>query len=152
MTDYFEVIHPLELRDADGDEVNASLLRKWSDQGDGSHSPASSGSSSAVQMNSADTATAAADTAVAITYAATASVAHKFRKLVWSYSEDPTGGALTITDGGTTVFQINITAGGPGFIPLDDMKFTSNSAVVVTLAAGGGTCVGMLNVIGKSTE
>jgi hypothetical protein len=72
----------------------------------------------------------------------------------WSYSADPTAGALSVTIGGTTVYQIDITTGGPAHIdftegPLYTKLRTSsgprkNEAVVITL--DNGAVVGKLNV------
>lgn len=70
------------------------------------------------------------------------------RKITWSYDDDPTGGSLTITDGGTTVFKVDITGKGVGFIDFDFGEIASSpqNAVVVTLAAGGAGIAGKLNV------
>lgn len=68
-------------------------------------------------------------------------------QIFFSYSASPTNGSLVITDGGATVISVAITATG-----LQSMVFVrpyvaaENSAVVVTLAAGGGSVVGKLNV------
>lgn len=97
--------------------------------------------------------TPAADTAAVVTLAAAgASVSNVIRGIAWGYSEAPTGGSLKIEDGaGTTVFYLPITAAGPGFIPVFG-KGSANTALVVTLAAGGGTCVGSVNVLEAWTE
>lgn len=96
-------------------------------------------------------ATAAANTAVTITYAASGAQVnrpHAIRGLVWSYSGGTPVGSLTITEGGTTVFSIDITSEGPGFInwPLG-AGTSSNIELAVTLAAGGSDIVGKLNVL-----
>lgn len=42
MADYYEVIHPaVEFQDSDGNAASISILRKWTEQDDGSYSPAS---------------------------------------------------------------------------------------------------------------
>lgn len=64
-------------------------------------------------------------------------------KVMWSYSAAPTGGRLTITDGGTTIFDVDIIAGGPGTISLM-IPTNVNSEVIVTLAAGGVGITGKL--------
>lgn len=68
----------------------------------------------------------------------------------WSYSGVPTGGRLTIAIGSTTVFDIDITAGGPGHIrfdpPLYNPSQTLNEAVTGTLYAGGSGVVGKLTI------
>lgn len=100
-----------------------------------------------VKATTADTATAAANTAVAITYTANANVRHAVKQIVVSYSAAPTGGNLTIADGaGTTVFDVAITAAGPTTITLDPpLSGSYNTALVITLAAGGAAIVGKLN-------
>lgn len=90
----------------------------------------------------------AADTDAVVTLTApTNGQSHKVVQVDWSYSESPTGGALTIAFGSTT-YEIAVTNGGPGqlFYP-DGVGNGANEAVVVTLAAGGGTVVGKLNVL-----
>jgi hypothetical protein len=87
----------------------------------------------------------AADTAAVVTISSVDEYRHTIHKIVWSYSTDPTGGRLTISDGGTTEFDIDITKGGPG-----SLNFTfcgaKESTLVVTLAAGGGGITGKLYV------
>lgn len=92
----------------------------------------------------------AANTAAVLTFAAVVGQRHVFIFIVWSYSGAPTGGRLTITDGGTTVLDIDITAGGPGDLA-PQLRGEINSAMVVTLAAGGAGITGKLNVY-KYTE
>jgi hypothetical protein len=87
----------------------------------------------------------AANTAAVVTLAASANKRHVIRFLVWSYSAAPTNGRLTITDGGVTKADLDITTSGPGPLILDSV-FGVNSAVVVTLAAGSGVVVGKLTV------
>ena len=95
-----------------------------------------------------DTATAAANTAVVITYAAKSYGRHAIASITAAYSAAPTGGLIKVEDGaGTTVFQAQITAGGPTPLVFQfPMVMSENKACVITLAAGGGTVVGMLNV------
>ncbi|MDD5059444.1 MAG: hypothetical protein PHQ60_16425 [Sideroxydans sp.] len=97
--------------------------------------------------------TPAADTAAVVTLpAAGEGLSHVIRGVAWGYSEAPTGGSLTIEDGaGTTVFHVPITAAGPGFIPVFG-KGSANTALVITLAAGGGTCEGSVNILEHWTE
>lgn len=65
----------------------------------------------------------------------------------WSYNAIPTNGALTITDGGTQVFKVYVTNSGPGFFIWNPGKrFSDNSAVVVSLLAGGAGVSGVVNV------
>lgn len=86
----------------------------------------------------------AAATAAVVTLAAIEFKRRVVARIVWSYSAAPTGGKLTITGEGTT-FEFDITAAGPGSLPLCYVG-AENTAVVVTLASGGGTVVGKLNV------
>ena len=92
---------------------------------------------------SADSNYPAAATAAVITKAAVAGRRWLIHNIQWSYSAAPTGGKLTITDGGTTIFDIDITAAGPGSVDLT-LKGSLNSAVVITLASGAGAVVGKL--------
>lgn len=95
------------------------------------------------------------NTAAVITYAAGgAGVSHVISGIAWSYSAAPTAGNLKVEDGsGTTVFSVDITAAGPGFIPFAaPLKGTANTAMILTLAAGGSGVSGKVNALGKWTE
>jgi hypothetical protein len=89
--------------------------------------------------------TPAPATAAVVTIAAVTGLRTVIDKIFLSYGALPTGGRLTITDGGATVVDFDIGAAGPG-PQLGRMSFAVNSAVVVTLASGGGVVVGKLNV------
>lgn len=126
--------------------------------GDGSHAPVVYVGGGAVNDTSrtfatGKTHTPAANTAAVVTLAAAgAGVSNVIRGIAWGYSEAPTGGGLKIEDGvSTTVFSVPITTAGPGFIPVFG-KGSANTALVVTLAAGGETCVGSVNVLEAWTE
>jgi hypothetical protein len=95
-----------------------------------------------------DTDAPAANTAAVITLAAQAGLSNVIGEVYWSYDDTPTGGELTIEDGaGTTVFQQHITNGGPGFFQfLYPKRGTANTAMIVTLAAGGAGISGTLNI------
>ena len=70
--------------------------------------------------------------------------------IAWSYSAAPTGGALTVANGTTTVFSVEITAGGPGFFTFDPPLIGSpGSSLTITLAAGGSGISGKLNLLGR---
>ena len=90
----------------------------------------------------------AADTAAVVTKAAGGDgTFNVVGGIYWSYDDDPTGGGITIKDGATTVFSISITSGGTGFLPFTPpIRVSDNAALVVTLAAGGGTVVGKLSL------
>jgi len=90
----------------------------------------------------------AADTAAVVTLATTGTHRyHVIGSVYWSYDDDPTGGRLYIDYGGNFAFDIDITAGGPGFVfwqpPVEAAKA---SYVIITLAAGGAGVTGKLNV------
>jgi hypothetical protein len=98
----------------------------------------------------ANSATAAANTAVVITYAADAVNQHTMHGLVVSYAgAAPTGGSVKVENGsGNIVFQADLTAQGPIWLPAP-LIGTVNTAMIVTLAAAGASCVGKVNVLGK---
>ena len=67
-------------------------------------------------------------------------------QVIWSYSAAPTGGAITIADG-TTTLSWDVTAAGFNectFSP--PLAFASGATVTVTLADPGGTIVSKLIV------
>lgn len=95
----------------------------------------------------------AANTAAVVTYTAVGSQKHVIGGVAWSYSAAPTGGGLIIEDGsGTTIYSISITAAGPGSMAFSPAKKgTAGTAMIVTLAAPGGTVVGKVNVLSHWT-
>lgn len=107
-----------------------------------------------VVCDAADVNAPSSNTAAVVTYAATAGAAHVVSGIGWSYSGSPTAGNLKIEDGsGNTVFSLDITAGGPGFLPFDPHKRgTVNTAMIVTLAAGGSGVSGKVSVLGHWTN
>lgn len=62
-----------------------------------------------------------------------------------SYDGTPTDGKLTITDGGTTVWEIDVTAARESIIFAGGLK--CDQTTVVTLAAGGAGVTGKINVL-----
>ena len=97
----------------------------------------------------------AANTVAVVSYAAAgAFLAHVLSGIAWSYSADPSGGNLKVEDGaGNVVFSLDITKGGPGFIQFPQpKKGSANTALVVTLAAGGAGISGKVSVLGHWTE
>lgn len=102
----------------------------------------------------ADRATAAANTTVVITYAAVSTKRHVIGGVAWSYSAAPTGGKVTVEDeAGTVIFEIDITAAGPGEVPFRVPKRgRENKDLIITLAAGGVGIVGKLNILGHWHE
>ena len=53
-----------------------------------------------------------------------------------------------MTAGGTLLKSLDITAAGPGFLPLSE-RYASGVNLVVNLTAGGAGLVGKINVNGK---
>lgn len=100
-----------------------------------------------VKQTTADTETSAADTAVAITYAAVAGIAHALHSLIVSYSGGTATGELKVEDGaGVTVFSVVLPAAGIHIIPFDSpLCGSKNTALVITLAAGGTSVIGKIN-------
>lgn len=87
--------------------------------------------------------------AVALTFTGVQSTSNYLTWLVWSYSNDPTGGKLTIAYGSKTI-EFDITKGGPGSMFLPDIASGSNTTITVTLAAGGSGIVGKLSILGRA--
>lgn len=92
-------------------------------------------------------ATAAANTAVATTYTGVAGQRHRLTYVAYSYNPAPTTGRLTVTDGGATIFDLDLPAAVDREIPLPPggLQGSAGLDMVITLAAGGGTSVGKLN-------
>jgi hypothetical protein len=104
------------------------------------------------QLNSANVHAPASNTAAVLNYAASGALSksHFFQGLAWSYSGgDPTGGNLKIEDGsGNVVFSMDITSQGAGFVPFPEaMHGTGNTALIITLAAGGSGVTGKVSVL-----
>jgi len=92
------------------------------------------------------------NTAVIITLPAARARREFAGSIVWSYSAAPTGGRLTVAGGGFGI-DVDIIAGGPSSIPFNiPQHATDNAPIVITLAAGGATIVGKLNLLGVSTN
>lgn len=67
------------------------------------------------------------------------------KSVVFSYDLNPTGGSLTITDG-SNVEKIDIATAGYGEWVFDPpKKFAADTAVTITLAAGGAGVSGICN-------
>lgn len=89
------------------------------------------------------------NTAAVLTYAAVSDRRHVLSGVAFSYSAAPTNGNLKIENGsGTTVFNLDISAAGPGFIPFDPpLEGSLNTALIITLAAGGSGISGKVNAL-----
>lgn len=89
---------------------------------------------------------AAANTAVTVTVAALADKYHVLHKIVWSYNNTVTAGGMYVQNGaGNNVFEIDITASGPGGLDFN-YDFSANTALIVTLKAAGASTAGRLNI------
>jgi hypothetical protein len=85
-------------------------------------------------------ATAAAGLDAVVTIAANAVEFWVIDWITWSYSNVPTAGKLTVTIGGTVVWEVDVTVGGPGHVEFTGALYgAKNQAVVVTLANGAVT-------------
>lgn len=97
------------------------------------------------QAQSVETATATGADAV-LTFDGSAGTCHVIGGVAWSYKTDPAAGRLTIEDGGTVIFDIDIPTKGPGFFNfIPPRVMTSGAEAVVTLFSGAGSVVGKVN-------
>ena len=93
----------------------------------------------------------AANNPAVITLPADSETFHVVDSVLWSYNADPTGGSLTITStvDGTAVSQvITIVAKGQDqycFSP--PIQGDVNTAITITLAAGGAAVTGKINAM-----
>lgn len=96
----------------------------------------------------------AANTAAIVTYAAISGQYHSLEQITCGYSATPTGGNLKIEDGsGTVVFSCDISAAGPTVFSFPrGIRGSANTALIITLAAGGSGITGKVNVQGKRTQ
>lgn len=95
----------------------------------------------------------AANTAAVVTFAASGSAAHVLGGVAYSYDVTPVGGNLTIKDGTTVIFNLDIALATAGVIQFNPpLRITKNAAMVLTLAAGGSGSTGKVNALGKTTE
>jgi hypothetical protein len=100
------------------------------------------------------TATAAANTAVVITLpAGGASQVRALSAIHASYTGQPTAGGLTLVSTGQATYTIDIASAGAAAIDFGGAyRGMPGQTLVVTLAAGGGTVVGKLNVLADWLE
>lgn len=70
----------------------------------------------------------------------------------WSYSGTPTGGGLSIASDLDSLIELDITNGGPGFLPLGDFPIVLGEELLVTLNGGGGSVVGKVSVLGRTVR
>jgi len=133
----------IPIKDGSGTTQNARVVNNGTDivpQQGRAAQPAASG----------NTNTASANTAVVVTLAAAgASIYNILAGVYWSYSGGTPAGSIKIEDvSGTTVFQADITAAGPGFFMFDPpiRNAVANHALIITLAAAGSGVIGKLSV------
>jgi len=109
-----------------------------------------------VACASTDVHAPAVNTAAVVTYAQSANVKHVITGIAWSYAGGiPSGGNLKVEDvSGTTVFTMDITDKGAGFIMFPKPKKSAavNTAMIITLAAGGAGVTGKVSVANHWTE
>jgi hypothetical protein len=96
--------------------------------------------------------TAAANTAVTLTFPGVADRRWVLRKFSGSYSAAPTAGRVTVAFGGVTAWDLDLGTGalltesfGEDGLRAPDGK--AGQDMTLTLAAGGGTAVGKLNAL-----
>ena len=97
----------------------------------------------------------AANTAAVVTYAASSGLKHVITGIAWSYTGGIPSGSLKVEDvSGTTVFVMGITEEGAGIItfPKPKKAAAANTAMIVTLAAGGSGVTGKVSVLNYWTE
>ena len=108
-----------------------------------------------VACSTVDVHAPAVNTAAVVTYAGDATKKHAITGIAWSYAGGtPVGGNLQITDGGAVVFTVDIDKSGPGGyeFPRPKMGMAINSAMVITLAAGGAGVTGKVSIENHWTE
>lgn len=109
-----------------------------------------------VACAAADVHAPAANTAAVVTYAGSAGVKHVITGIAWSYYGGiPTNGNLIIEDvSGTTVFNVDIHEEGPGAYYFHKPKKGAavNTAMIITLAAGGAGITGKVSILSHWTE
>lgn len=91
------------------------------------------------------------NTAAVITISALAEERWAVIQIFGSYDATPTGGKVTVTSAGVTIFEIDLPAAGPfnGLLGDAPIQGGKNEDVVITLAAGGSGKIGKLNVAYK---
>ena len=98
-----------------------------------------------------DVSAPASNTAAVVTYAANPVFAHVITGIACSYSGTPTGGNLKVEDGSNNVvFTVDITDASAKTFYFDPNKQGAalNTAMIITLAAGGGGITGKVSVLG----
>jgi hypothetical protein len=100
-------------------------------------------------QSASETSAPAANVAAVVQYGGQNGLSHAIYGVAWSYNGSPTGGNLMIQDGVTVVFQVDITAAGPGsFNFAAPLQISVGSTMTITLAAGGSGISGKVDAIG----
>jgi hypothetical protein len=92
--------------------------------------------------------TAGAGNNTVVEIAALSEVARRVSNIIWSFDADP-GNAVALrveSPVNTTIFEVDVTKGGPGPIPVGGFEGARGEAIVVTLVSDG-AATGKLNVI-----
>lgn len=92
-----------------------------------------------------------ANTAAVVALPATPQKRWAIYQIEASYGTMPTGGLLTISEGGAEKYRLNITASGAA-PTVAGRRFAANTAIVVTLAAGGAGVSGALNLAAELVD
>ena len=154
------------MADVFGAEFFGGIKKLFRDMGDDSHAEVVALGGSGIDLGDVDegpVAAAAADvhapavnTAAVVTYIAVAAVKHHITGVAWSYDGGiPINGNLLIEDvAATDVFTMDITEEGPGFVvfPKPKQSAAVNTAMIITLAAGGAGVTGKLSILNHWTE
>lgn len=95
-----------------------------------------------LQTAQSNTALSGADCVISLAAPATGEGQHVIDWLAWSYDATPTSGSLVIQDttNNTTLFQVAITASGPGIFNFAErgLRTPKNAAITITLGGTGG--------------
>jgi len=142
-------------------EVFGQFSKRFRDMGDGTHAEVVAigdeiavSELAAVDGAAADVNAPAANTPAVVTYAGVVGAQHCISGVAWSYAgDDPTNGNLAVADGAVTIFTMDITTEGAGFVMFPSPKRGRvATAMVVTLAAGGAAVTGKVSVLNHWTE
>lgn len=109
----------------------------------------------AVSAAVSDVAAPAVNTAAVVNYGAVAGQRHVITGIAWSYAGGvPAGGNLRVEDGaGNVVFNMDIAVQDSRVVTFPKPKKGSvNTAMIVTLAAGGAAVTGKISVLNHYTE
>ena len=73
--------------------------------------------------------------------------ADKIQWIHFSYSDNPTGGKLTVKSGETQIYEVDITTGGPGPLNFEPgLEARDGATMTIVMAAGGAGIVSKINV------